>query len=65
MVKAYTLPIDYVLYDLSFANLTMYSAVIPSYTPKDDKGKGKQEKIKADDPRNRQRVSDLLASFKD
>ena len=61
VAKAYTLPFDYVLYDMSYVNVIMYSSVLPSY-----KGKGKedgkkgggepQKVIKADDPANRDEV---------
>lgn len=61
MVKAYNLPIDYVLYDLSYANMIMYSAVLPSYDGgKDGNKKEKQKVIKADDPANRDSVRRFL-----
>lgn len=65
IVKAYSLPLDYVLYDMSYVNMVMYGAVIPSYNGKHRKGGGKggQERIKADDPRNRAKVRKLLDSF--
>lgn len=63
IVKGYNLPIDYVLYDLSYTNLIMLGAVIPSY----DKGKDKEEKeqdvIKVDDPRNKERVKEIFDQF--
>ncbi len=61
-VKAYNLPLDYVLYDMSYANMVMYSAVLPSYDSKKDRGSetGKQDIIKADDPRNSEKVLALL-----
>lgn len=45
---------DYVLHDMSFANIRLYSAVIPEYRSK-AKGKGGKDEriINADDPRNR------------
>lgn len=53
------MPIDYVLYDMSYANMVLYGAVLPSYHAK-DKGAGgtgkKQEVIKADDPKNKEKV---------
>ena len=65
VAKAYTLPFDYVLYDMSYVNVIMYSSVLPSYKGK-GKGKGKedgkkgggepQKVIKADDPANRDEV---------
>lgn len=58
MNKAYSLPIDYVLYDISYVNMMMYISVLPSYDS--DKGKDKKAKkdkvIKADDPKNKAEV---------
>ena len=54
--KAFSLPFDYVLYDMSYANVIMYSAVLPSYNSKKKDGAANQKVIKADDPRNREEV---------
>lgn len=64
-VKAFNLPIDYVLYDLSYVNVIMYSATLPSYERKRDKNSPdkKQDVVKADDPRNRERVRQIFDSF--
>lgn len=64
-VKAFNLPIDYVLYDLSYANLTLYGASLPSYkSPKDQQEKkGKGDIINADDPKNKERVRAVLDSI--
>ena len=64
-VRGYNLPIEYVLYELSYANMILYSAVIPSYKSRDKKdgggdGKKKQEEIKADDPSNKEKVRKFL-----
>ena len=61
VAKAYTLPFDYVLYDMSYVNVIMYSSVLPSYKGKSKedgkKGGGEPQKvIKADDPANRDEV---------
>jgi hypothetical protein len=45
VAKAYNLKPAYVLYEMSYANAALYSAVLPSY---DDK----EEEIDADDPTN-------------
>lgn len=53
-VKAFNLPLEYVLYRMSYANMILYGAVLPGC-----KGGGKNqtdERINADDPRNRDRV---------
>ena len=56
MSKAFSLPFDYVLYDMSYANVIMYSAVLPSYNSKKKDGDTNQKVIKADDPRNKEEV---------
>lgn len=62
MAKTYTLPFDYVLYEMSYANTILYGAVIPTYKPKDGK-KQKHDVIKADDPRNKGKVRKFLESI--
>ena len=48
--KGYNLPLDYVLYKMSFANIRMYNAVLPTL-PK--KGEKKNDGvINGDDPAN-------------
>lgn len=60
MVKAYNLSPDYVLYDMSYANVLLYGAVLPSYdNEKTEEGKS-EEVIKADDPANRDKVRNIL-----
>lgn len=54
--KAFSLPFDYVLYDMSYANVIMYSAVLLSYNSKKKDGAANQKVIKADDPRNKEEV---------
>lgn len=68
MAKSYRLTFDYVLYEMSYVNLLMYGAVLPGYgSRKDKKNGGRQphERIKADDPKNRGKVRQLLESFRD
>lgn len=51
---------------MSYVNMIMYGAVIPSYNGKRKNGKdgGKeQEVIKVDDPRNRARVKQIFDQF--
>ncbi|MDR0429366.1 MAG: hypothetical protein LBH58_02665 [Tannerellaceae bacterium] len=60
IVKSYNLPIDYVLYEMSYANMIMYASVLPGYSDK-NKGAGKDnEVINADDPKNRDKVRSIL-----
>ena len=49
------------LYKLSYTNLIMLGAALPSYdTDKDEKGKDDDEVIDASDPANQARVRELL-----
>jgi hypothetical protein len=41
----------------------MYNAVIPTYKNNEEKGKKQQETIKADDPKNKQRIHDIIDSL--
>lgn len=62
-MKAFNLPIDYVLYDLSYANLTLYGASLPSYkNAKDKEGSkhGDDEVINGDDPNNQAAIDKLF-----
>jgi hypothetical protein len=52
----YHIPFDYILNEMSLANMVMYDAVLPSYDSENEKN----EVIKADDPRNKERVHDIL-----
>lgn len=63
-MKGYNLPIDYVLYDMSYVNMIMFGAVIPNYnSQKKGKGEKEQEIIKVDDPKNRERVKEIFDQF--
>jgi len=58
MAKAYTLTFDEVL-DMSFQNLTLYGAVLPSsHSDKKDNDNG--ESYSMDDPANHQLLQDLI-----
>jgi len=48
---------------MSYANVIMYSAVLPSYRKGSKDGQGKQDIIRADDPRNRKKVREFLDSI--
>lgn len=39
MVKCFNLSIEYVLYEMSYVNLVLYSAVIPSYHSEKNRSK--------------------------
>ena len=57
VAKSYNLTPDYVLYEMSFANVSLYSSVLPSY---DDVATKKEEIINADDPKNKDLVHNAL-----
>lgn len=63
IVKAFNLPVEYVLYDLSYANLTLYSASLPSYKSPKDKKQGKHDEIDAGDPKNKDKVRAFLETI--
>ena len=50
IAKAYNLSFEYVLYDLSYENLLLYSAVLPTYDLDDAKDGGENETLNGDDP---------------
>jgi len=58
-MKAFNLPPEYVLYDLSYANILLYSAVLPSYDTDREKSKD-SDTIRADDPENKEQVRKIL-----
>lgn len=65
-VKGFNLPIDYVLYDMSYVNMIMFGAVLPSYKPSGDvkaDGNQKQEEIKVDDPKMKARARQIIDSL--
>lgn len=63
VAKSLGLHIDYVLYDMSYANLNLYSASLPTYRKPDKKetpGKDKKYVINADDPNNRDLIRQII-----
>lgn len=60
--KSLGLTIDYVLHEMSYANLNLYSASLPTYRKPDKDGRrgGKEQTIRADDPKNRDLVRDFI-----
>ena len=73
--KAFTLSPDYVLYEMSYANVLLYGASLPQYIPKKDRRNVGDEKyngtaygaevIKADDPRNADKMKQFFATLRD
>lgn len=65
MVKGLGLDINDALYGMSYANLLLYGASLPTYrSDKKDKRGRKQEKINADDPSNNKRIQELINKMK-
>ena len=56
--KSYNLTPDYVLHEMSYANISLYSSVLPSYD--DETGDKGERVIKADDPKNKDLVNSIL-----
>ena len=48
---------------MSYENVIMYSAVLPSYDTKKDKKRGKQKVIDADNPNNNEQIRQFLNSI--
>jgi hypothetical protein len=46
--------------DMSYVNMIMYSSILPSYDSGKKKDKNREETINADDPKNRERVKQIL-----
>lgn len=64
MSRTYHITPEYILYELSYSNLILYNAVIPTYKSKTDgDGKQSQEVIKMDDPANKEKIKDIFDSF--
>ncbi len=63
--KAYNLPLDVVLYDMSYVNTLMFGSVLPSYDPEKHKkiAAKQQDVLKVDDPSNRDKVRKFLDSI--
>lgn len=49
---------------MSYANLHLYGASLPSYHSRKPKDKGEEECIDAGDPRNRERILAMADQFK-
>ena len=61
VVKSFGVTFETALYDMSYVNVVMYMRTLPDYSAtKDKKGKEGKEVINADDPRNRDRVNEIL-----
>ena len=62
-VKAFNLPIDYVLHELSYANLTLYGASLPSYKSPKEGRHGKEDTIDAGNPKNKDKVRAFIEAI--
>lgn len=78
IAKSLNLPLEYALYDMSYSNAMLYGASLPQYIPKDKRGEDNSkgnpkyngtaygtETIKADDPRNKDKVKQFFATLRD
>lgn len=63
VVKAFNLTPDYVLYEMSYANMLLYSASLPTFKkPEDQNGTGKSDDriINGDDPEMQAEINKLF-----
>jgi hypothetical protein len=60
IVKGFNFSLDYVLYEMSYANIIMYGSVLPSYNSRQKDSEGRADVIRADDPKNRNIVKKIL-----
>ena len=68
IAKSYCLTPDYVLYEMSYVNVLMYGAVLPSYKSyKKEKTNetNNHHVVKADDPRNKDILKAFFKTIKD
>ncbi len=67
IAKSYCLTPDYVLYEMSYVNVLMYGAVLPSYksNKKEKLKENNHHVVKADDPRNKDILKDFFKTIKD
>ena len=66
MVKGFKFSMDYVLYDLSYSNLILLGATLPSYNYDKEKRKRSSEGqyvINAEDPKNKDAVKQFFNSI--
>ena len=59
-MKAFNLPIEYVLHEMTYANLILYGASLPTYRSRKDGEDG--EDIDASDPENAGKVRAFIKS---
>lgn len=59
MAKGYTLDFEYVLYNVSYQNMVLYSSVL-QMDGSEEKQKKPDENIKADDPKNKDKINSIL-----
>jgi hypothetical protein len=59
MMKSYpNFTPEYLLFEMSYQNLILYSSIIPSYDfDKNGKKKRNHERINGDDPKNRDKIN--------
>lgn len=60
VAKTYRLSFEYVLYGISYANVVLYTAVLPTYTTDNNKNE-----LKADDPQNTKATLETLALWQE
>lgn len=59
--KAFCLPIEYVLHEMTYANLILYGASLPTYRSRKDRERDGED-IDASDPGNADKVRAFIKS---
>ncbi len=60
-MKGFGMTVEQALYEISYANIIMYGATLPSYSSsRKDGGSLKDANIDASDPSNKQKVIDAI-----
>ena len=65
-VKGFGVSFEFAVHEISYENLALYNATLPSYDNKKDKGElgTKERPIKADDPKNKDLVRAIIRGEK-
>ena len=59
-MKSFGVSFETALYDMSYANVLLYTRTLPDYSVKKHAKDGANEKVNADDPANKAKVEKIL-----
>nr|DAK79877.1 MAG TPA: hypothetical protein [Caudoviricetes sp.] len=60
MVKGFGMPVEQVLYELSYANIVLLSSTLPSYDRERGEGKEEEKTLDMSDPEDQDKIDELL-----